>query len=144
MAGDFEVNVVFDMSGLNRAVRRYERKTKNLPMDLMGQLLANETDEMFQTEGAAGTEGKWAPLLESTIRRHPRRAGGQILQATGATANIQVEEVSNWAVTVGSPTGYSGFLADGTKNMEARDFFALNFPEVLDAMGDLALQEFQR
>ncbi len=142
MAGDVEV--IFDMSGMNRALRRYERKIQNLPMDLLGQLIVNATDEMFQTEGAAGTEGKWTPLQASTIKRHPRRAGGQILQATGATANIQIDEASNFTLKFSSPTGYSGYLTGGTEHMVARDFFALNFASVLDAAGDLALQEFQR
>ncbi len=142
MAGDVEV--VFDMSELNRAIRRYENKTKNLPLDLLGQLVLNETDEMFQTEGAVGSEGGWSPLKPSTIVRNPRRAGGQILQATGATANIQIDEASNYTLKFSSPTGYSGFHTEGTEHMVSRDFFALNFPKVLDAMGDLALQEYQR
>lgn len=139
-----EVEVRFDMSGMNQAIRRYEDKTKNLPLDLLAQLLVNETDKMFETQGASGTEGAWAPLLPSTIARNPRRAGGSILQATGATANIQVEDTSEFSFSVVSPTGYSGYLTDGNENMVARDFFAFKFSSVLDAMGDLALQEYQR
>ena len=139
-----DVEVRFDMTGMRQAIRRYETKTQNIPMDLMGQLMVSEADNMFETEGAAGSEGAWAPLMPSTIARSPRRAGGKILQDTGATANIQVGEISGFSVTVLSPTGYSGFLAGGTENMVRRDFFAFTFSNVLDAMGDLVLQEFQR
>ena len=67
-----------------------------------------------------------------------------LLQDTGATANIQVFAVEPQAVVIGSPTQQAPFFLRGTRNMVARDFFALNFPKVLDALGDLALQEFQR
>lgn len=139
-----EIEVRFDMTDLKRALLRYENKTKNLPMDLMGQLLVNESDKLFETQGAAGSDGVWDPLMSSTIARNPRRSGGSILQATGATANIQVNEVSEFSVEIASPTGYSGFHIDGTENMVKRDFFAFQFSRVLDAMGDLALQEYQR
>lgn len=139
-----EVEVRFDMSGLRKAIHRYETKTKNLPMDLLGTLMVNATDEMFETQGASGADGVWEPMSPATIVRNPRRAGGQLLQATGATANIQVDEVSEFSVTIISPTGYSGFHIDGTEHMPKRDFFAFQFSQVLDAMGDLALQEYQR
>lgn len=138
------MEVRFDMSGLNQALHRYENKTKNLPMDLLGQLLVNEADEMFETQGASGADGVWQPMSPTTIARNPRRAGGQLLQATGATANIQVDEVSGFSVQIVSPTGYSGFHIDGTENMPQRDFFAFRFSSVLDNLGDLALQEYQR
>lgn len=138
------VEVKFDVTQLTRAVRRYEQRTKNLPMDLMGQLLINATEEMFETEGAAGEQGAWRPLQESTLKRNPRRAGGRILQATGATANIQVKEVSEYSVTIESPTDYAAWHLDGTDVMPARDFFAFRFGKVLEAMGDLALQEYAR
>lgn len=137
-----EVNVQVDVSDLNRAIHRYEDRTKNLPMDLVGQMLVNAADEMFDTEGAAGTDGPWTPLAESTLKRYPRRVGGQILQDTGATAAVQVDEIQEFSVTITSPTGWSGFHIDGTRYMPKRDFFAFDFGKVLDDVGDEVLQEF--
>lgn len=137
-----DVKVDVDTSALERSIRRFEGRVKNLPMDVVGQLLVNAAEEMFETEGAAGTDGAWRPLMETTIRRHPRRAGGQILQDTGATANIQIGEVSAFDVTIVSPTGYAGFHLDGTEYMVKRDFFAFNYASVLDEVGDELLQEF--
>ena len=136
--------VHFDMSGLHRAIRRYETKTKNIPMDLLGTLMVNAADEMFETEGASGSDGVWEPMSPATVVRNPRRAGGQLLQAIGATANIQVDEVSGFSVTIASEADYSGFHISGTDAMPKRDFFAFQFAKVLDDMGDLALQEYQR
>ena len=137
-----EVQVGVDTSDLKRAIHRYEDRTRNLPMDLVGQMLVNASDEMFETEGGAGTDGPWTPLAESTLQRHPRRRGGQILQDTGATANVQIDEISEFSVTITSPTGWSGFHTDGTRYMPKRDFFAFDFGKVLDAVGDEVLQEF--
>lgn len=139
-----EVIVDFNMEQLTRTLRRFQTKTTNQPMDLLGQLVVNAVDEMFETEGEAGTDGGWDPLKDSTIMRSPRRSGGSILQDTGAMAAVQVTEVSGFSVTVGSAAAYSRFHLEGTKTMVKRDFFALNFPKLLDAMADLALQEYQR
>lgn len=131
----------FDVSDLSREVQKATRRLKNLPMDYLGQILIGHVDDMFQSEGAAGTAGAWEPLKQSTIERHPRRAGGMILQDTGATANIQVTESSNFSVTVASPTVQAQHHLDGTDSMVARDFFALRFNDVLDDMGRAVLEE---
>lgn len=139
-----EVDVRVDTSQLESRIRRFQARTKNLPMDLIGQLFVNESEEMFETEGASGEDGPWAPLAESTIARQPRRAGGLILQDTGVTANVQVMEVGEFSVTIGSPSEWSGFHIDGTADMPQRDFFAFRFSKVLDEAGDLVLQGYAR
>lgn len=138
----FEVE--FDVSALLRVERKFITRNKNLPMDLLGQLLVSEVDDVFQTEGAAGADGAWQPMSPATVERNPRRSGGQLLQATGATANIQVGNTSENSVTIFSPTSQAKFHLSGTEFMPKRDFFALRFDDVLEAMGDLVLQEFQR
>lgn len=139
-----QADITFDTADLERVLRRYEMKAKNLPMDLVGQMLVNAAEEMFETEGAAGSKGTWQPLSEQTILRRPNRAGGQLLQDTGQTANIQVIGVSGHSVAVGSPTAWSGWHLTGTQHMPERDFFAFRFDRLLDDIGDLLLQEVQR
>ncbi len=139
-----EIEITLDVTSLNRALRRYQVKTQNLPMDSFANLLLQEAEEMFASEGASGAEGAWRPLSPVTFKRNPRRIGGMILQATGATANIQVKEIAAFSVTVESPTAYAHFHLSGTDAMPRRDFFAFKFPKLLDAMADLVLQEYQR
>jgi len=141
MAG---VEVKFETVKLSRILHRYKARNKNLPMDLVGQLIVNDVEEAFETQGGSTTDGGWDPLADSTIMRTPARAGGRILQRSGAMAAIQVTKVSGFRVTVASPVEYSKFHLEGTKHMPKRDFFALNFPNLLDSIGDLLLQEFQR
>ncbi len=138
------IDVEFDVSELQRALRRYQTRNRNLPMDAFANLLINEVEDVFETKGGSGTAGSWEPFRPSTLERHPRRVGGMILQDTGATANIQVMRVEPQAVEIGSPTVQAPFFLSGTRNMVKRDFFALNFPKVLAELGDLVLQEFQR
>lgn len=139
-----EIEIKVDTSSLGKALRRYEDRTKQPPMPALANLLINEVDEVFQTQGAAGTDGEWDSLKDSTLKRNPRRVGGQILQATGATAAIQVQELTAFSVVVESPTSYAGYHVTGTKFMKKRDFFAIKFSHVLDEMADMALQEYQR
>lgn len=138
------IDVEFDVSDVLRATNRYGARNKNLPMDQLGQLLSSEADDVFQSQGASGSKGAWQPMSPNTVKRHPRRAGGMLLQDTGRTANIQIGSFDQNSVTVFSPTSQATFHLSGTEFMPERDFFALRFPEVLDALGDVVLQEFQR
>jgi len=137
------VEVTVDTSDLEAELqRRFGDKVKNLPMHTYSGLLIGAVDEMFETSGAAGSEGEWEPLSMATLQRRPNRAGGQLLIDSGAMAAVQVFSVDADSVTIGSQTAYSGFHVDGTQNMARRDFFALNFPKVLDELADMMLQDF--
>ncbi len=136
--------IEFDMTDLVRKLKGKAKRIENYPMQSVGALLMEETDSMFDTEGAAGVDGPWRPLAESTLEAHPRRRGGMILQDTGAMANVQITKVGDFSVTIASPTGYAGFHITGTSIMPKRDFFALNFAKVLDRVGDDILQEMDR
>lgn len=137
------VDIKVDARNVGVALRRYSSRSKNLPMDAFAQLMLGEIDDLFQSQGASGTDGAWAPFSEATLKRHPRRAGGSLLQATGATANIQVRSVGPDTVDLVSPTEWAPAHIEGTRNMPKRDFFAVNYSHVLDEIGDLALQEIQ-
>lgn len=138
------IDVEFDVSEVLRAIDRLGQRNKNLPMDLIGQMLVSEVDDVFQSQGSAGSAGPWQPMSPNTVARHPRRAGGMLLQDSGRTANIQVGSFDEHSVTVFSPTSQAKFHLSGTEFMPQRDFFALRFNDVLDALGDVVLQEFQR
>jgi phage gpG-like protein len=142
-AGDL-VEVRLDPDDLVMRIERMGGNSKMLPMDAFAALVVAEIDDVFQSEGVEGTEGKWDPLSLETLRRHPRRRGGKILQDTGAMANVQVKEAGDMRVVIASPTGYAQHHITGTRNMPKRDFFALNFEELLEELGILALQEMEK
>lgn len=137
-----EIEVKFDVTDLGRQIRRFEDKTRNLPMDLVGTMLLGAVEEMFETEGAAGTQGAWRPFETTTLQRHPRRIGGMLLQDTGATANVQIKEVAGHSVSLESPPDYAGWHLIGTGNMVQRDFFAIKFGKLFEAVGDELMQEY--
>lgn len=115
---------------------------KNLPMELYAQLFLTKVDEMFETQGAAGTDGPWPALSEETLRRHPRRQGGMILQDTGATAAGVNASIEGENMQFYSATAYGRHHLGGTSKMPKRDFFAINYSAFLDEIGELVVQEF--
>lgn len=138
------VSVRFDVEPLVQQLERMGANAYTLPMDAFAQLVLNDIEEMFETQGAAGTDGEWDPLTAATLKRHPRRIGGMLLQDTGATANMQIRDVHEMGFTYFSPTSYSKFHITGTEHMVKRDFFALNFSDLFDRMGELALEEIRK
>lgn len=136
-----EGTVEVDVRDLLRSLDDYEARVKNLPMDVYAMLLVSKVDEMFQTEGASGTDGPWQPLSASTLRRHPRRRGGQLLQDSGATAASVGAEEQGHVISLYAGTAQTRFHIQGTEFMPRRDFFALNFPLVLEELASLVAQE---
>lgn len=135
--------IELDVSDLIDVIDVYEMRLKNLPMDLYAQMLLSKVDEMFQTQGASGTEGVWQPLSESTLRRHPRRRGGMVLQDTGAMAAGNMAETREFDIQINNAKAYARWHLGGTDRMVQRDFFAINYAQALDEIGDLVVQELQ-
>jgi len=121
------IDVQFDMRDLEKALGEYTRKIKAVPMNVVAEMLATAIDDEIQSEG----RGSWPGFSPNTIKRHPRRAGGSLLQDTGLLANIQKSEGNDWAQAT-SPAPYAGFHVTGTKNMPARNFLDLNMGEILE------------
>lgn len=132
-------DVEFDTSDLRTKIRSYENRLKNLPMEVYSALLLGYVDEMFETQGASGVDGPWEPLKESTLKRHPRRRGGQILQDTGATAGEQDQRIVGQQITMRPTTAYGGWHIEGTTKMVRRDYYAINFPKFLSELDELVL-----
>lgn len=130
--------VEFRTEKLDATIMAMSRRSQNLPMDLMGQLISDAIDDVIQTEGKAGTQGAWDPFAESTLRT---RAGGKLLQDTGRLANIQVEETGDYEVFVGSPAPYAHHHLVKSQFSPERDFLAIDFDDVLDEVADFATSE---
>jgi len=142
-SGD-DVFVRVDADSLIARINSLDQNVSSLPMDLFGQLIVNEVDEAFQSQGASTERGRWEPFNPRTLKRHPRRIGGMLLQDTGATANVQVMEVTADSVTVRSVTKQSRWHIEGTEHMPRRDFFALRFDRLLEELGEMVLEEIMK
>lgn len=137
------VDVTFEMGDIRRVLRGFGTRAAGVPLRPLADVLLEAVDDVIQTEGAAGTQGRWEPFSPRTLQRHPRRRGGMLLQATGELANFQ-PRFSPGTVVVASPANYSGYHVDGTDNMPRRDPTAINFVPVLDIMGDGVLEEIRK
>ena len=87
----------------------------------------------FSSEGR--TEGTpWPPLAPSTLRRRPGKAGGPILQSTGALlrsltapgAAGHVEQLEAQSLAIGTSLPYALFHQTGTRRMPARPIIVLS------------------
>lgn len=136
-------DVEFDVTNLNRVLDVYAKNSENLPMPILAQMLDTEVSEVFETQGTAGTDGAWAPFAAATLRRHPRRVGGMLLQDTGVTANMQTRTGDDWA-QVFSPSAYGWRHSQGSGALPKRDFLAIDMGKVTEEMAEFVAVEIVR
>lgn len=133
------VDVHFDMHELEEVIRRLGEDIEQTALPIIGETLVTAIDELIQSEGATGTQGKWEPFSPATFDLHPRRRGGKLLQDTGLLANIQTKIGPDW-VEVESPAPYAKYHHTGTRknarqNMRPtpqRDFLAIDLDAALE------------
>jgi len=139
MASD--IRAAFVTTHLEDALTAYVKRMNGMPLDILAEGLITAIDDRIQNEG----NGEWPELAESTLRRRPKRKGGQLLQDTGLLANIQQMPGSpgpNW-VEVGSPAPYA---IDHTspkprRIIPLRDFLDIDMADVLDGIADDILED---
>ena len=138
------VQVEVDTSELVHLLGRAGIQARSINMSIVAVALAAEIDDILDSEGQKSKRAqKWDPLEGTTVRRHPQRAGGSLLQATGLLANIQTRTAQQTA-TASSPAPYAGFHVVGTVSMVARDFLDIDDARLLDEIGNDVLMEWQR
>ena len=137
MAGGVQV----DVSQVQRVLRQFESRMKNIPMGAVAEALVTEIDDVIQSDGLKSASGqRWDPLTDETVARHPNRAGGMLLQATGLLANVQPQVRGNMAIAK-SPAPYAGWFVTGTSRMVRRDFTDLDIPRLLAEISEDVLTE---
>ncbi len=138
----------FDSTELDSAIAAFARKNKNLDMKVYAENFITRIDDMFESSGIEGTEGRWDPLTEDTMQRWPRRNRNRPLLKTPLLATFgvkyQTAKKSTASFQIKSVAQYAGFHVTGTENMVRRDFFALNFMKAFDEMADSIMMEYQR
>jgi phage gpG-like protein len=130
------VDVDVDVSQLIKIIDGYASRAKSTPMSTVGVALSNAIDDEIESEG----RGSWPGLAPSTLKRHPKRAGGQLLQDIGLLANIQQSEGPDWAEAK-SPAPYAGYHVTGTRYMEPRNFVGFPLGPVLEEIADIILED---
>lgn len=134
------IEIRFDMTDLERQLNRYSRNLRNINMYVVGEIIRSAMEEVIETEGISGTQGKWEPFSPETLKRHPHRIGGTLLVDSGKLSDFQIDVFSE-DVSVFSPADYSEFFVTGTRNMPMRDPTAINWNGVLDDVIDYLSEE---
>jgi len=137
------VRVEVTTEKFEEVLRAYSERLNGVPFDFIVEGLVTAIDDLIQNEG----NGEWPPLLPSTLKRHPRRRGGQLLQDTGLLAQIQESpggRGKDW-VEVQSPAPYSIFHVSEAprKIIPLRDFLAIDIDAVLENLGEELLAEVE-
>ena len=142
------VDVQFDMTEVNAILKKMGSRPRQIPMSLLGEGLVEAIDDLIESEG----DGQWDPLSATTLKLHPRRQGGKLLQDTGLLSNIQQMRTGADFVEVGSPAPYAFFHVSGAQQdniyltfapheLPKRDFLAIDIQKVLEETGELVIQE---
>lgn len=133
------VDMHVDMGEVVKIIRGFESRARGLDLSVYAEDVRTAVDDLIQAEGATAGHEKWTALSSETLRRHPRRIGGQILQATGLLANLQTIYGTDW-FGCRSPAAYAGYHITGTKTqggtpmMPKRDFLAIDFTSLLEQL----------
>jgi phage gpG-like protein len=140
------VNVKFDMRQLEMLLSHYEGKARSIPMSIVGETVAAAIDDLIESEG----DGSWKRFSPVTLKLHPNRRGGKLLQATGRLANMQIRSGTNW-VDVESPAPYAIYHHMGTdqvrgwvesdEGMPQRDFLDIDMVSTLEEAAGLILAD---
>jgi phage gpG-like protein len=128
--------VTVDMKGMVRVLHGFSQRLQGLPMSVVGESISTSVLDYLQSEG----NGSWEPLSPATLRRRPRRRGGQLLQDRGQLKAFQVWTGPDW-VEVRSPAPYAGFHVTGTRNMPQRDFTDIDLGQSLETAAILVAKE---
>lgn len=140
-------DVHFDVTELERELRKLGQDVENIPLSIITEGLITAIDDEIQSEG----QGQWPALSDVTLALHPKRIGGRLLQDLGELANLQATEGPDW-VEVASPAPYASFHVTGTEQMNifqtyaphkmpARNFLDIDIERVLNEAAEAILLE---
>lgn len=135
-----EATCIVDMTGVTKVIEGIEHRAHGLDLGVYAEDVKVAVDDLIQAQGARNGRARWHSLAPATLRLHPNRAGGSLLQASGLLANVQTGHGSNW-FGVRSPAAYSGFHVTGTMRygkqyMPARDFLDIDFNGLLEVIAN--------
>lgn len=136
------ISVKFDMSELEAVLNKYAVRDRNIDMVVAAEALRIAMNDVITSEGVKGEQGRWKGFKESTLRRHPRRIGGKLLQDSGFLANIQTRVKPRLAEAY-SPAPYAKHHITGTRHMARRDPTAVRWGPLLDDIANSILMEVE-
>jgi phage gpG-like protein len=124
------------MSDVIRELNDMGHDIETFPMELLAEGLIGAVDDLINSEG----NHEWEPLSPNTLKRRPRRRGGQLLLDRGLLANIQPAHGPDWAEAA-SPAPYAGWHITGTKYLPARDWTAIDLDAVMEGFLDQIMED---
>ena len=141
MAEEF-FGVEFDMSNLESRLNGYKIREKNLDMSVIAEILRTHMDDLINSQGATGEQGKWKGFAPSTLKRNPKRIGGMLLQRTGIAglADFGID-INQETILAYSPAPYAKYHVKGTKHMPRRDPTAVKMGPLLDEIAETILED---
>jgi phage gpG-like protein len=135
-------DVKFDESELVARLEQLKNNGRSMTeiSGQVAQMLLVAVEDQFDSKG----KGKWPGLSPSTIKRHPRRAGGKLLQDTGELVGSLRPRHDQEVAEVVTSNPYAGYHVEGTKHMPARDFTDLDFDQLSAQIGEMLLLELTK
>lgn len=139
------INVRVSAGEVERELRLIAERSDGIHLGELAEEVKLQVDNKIQAEGALFGAPRWTELSASTLAQRP---GARMLQHTGLLANLQAAvDVSGGTrgLVVSSPAPYAGFHVTGTFRrgqpyMPRRDFFDLDYDQVLEAVGARVLE----
>lgn len=137
------VTIKFDATKVEAKFKRFGQRARDLDNSLITALLLEFVEDVFDSQGVAGADGKWDAFQPSTLKRHPNRAGEQLLFNTGVLANFQSATKGDTSI-VSSPPRYAKYFATGTKHMAKRNPFAVKKKKFMQEAETIIVLEIAR
>lgn len=134
------VIVRFDPRNVQVKLEHLGQRAVGFDQSLLTHLLLSHVEEVFDSQGAKGIDGRWERLAKSTLIRHPRRRGGKVLHDTMVLGNFQTATMGDTSV-VWSPATYAIHHVHGTQHMSARNPFAINMHGFLREAEQMVIEE---
>lgn len=143
------IRVRVDMRQLSKAFAGFDRRLQSAdPEGIIADTIVASIDDLIASEG----NGSWPPFSPVTLKVHPKRRGGKLLQDTGQLAQMQPESAPGLA-TVTSPAPYAFYhqeetnvrgLVNSSRKKPIRDPMGIDLMETLEEACVLIVQEIVR
>jgi len=124
------LEIEIDLSGFDKIIKDIEISKRDMMLGI-GESMVTVAKDSFRNEGLMGTDDKWKP----------NKKGTTIMIDTGQLRNsIEVMQVENNSVTVGSPLVYAEPHNAGISPQPKRTFLEMNEYMEKEIIKDLEFQ----
>jgi len=142
------MRVRVNAADLERRLRELGQRAKAINIEgIVAEDIVSKIDDLVDSEG----NGTWPGFSPVTLKLHPRRAGGMLLQRTGQLLRLQKMTYPGYA-EVSSPAPYAAYQQEGTRRLRGwvrsddhgippRDFMAIDIEDTLEGVCKLVTKD---